>query len=96
MLQDRSTHEGISVALENFQQSAGALQYLCDNFSNAPSTDMQSDTLNMLIQLMLVSYINSKCTHTTSPPTSNYDACCKEMQVVGQDFSYVSISLWPV
>ena len=53
--QDRSTVEGIDRAIENFQRAAGAFRYLCDNFSNAPSMDMQSSTLDMLIQLMLVS-----------------------------------------
>ena len=53
--QDRSTIEGIDTAIENFQKAAGAFRYLCDNFSNAPSMDMQSSTLDMLIQLMLVS-----------------------------------------
>ena len=53
--QDRSTIEGINTAIESFQRAAGAFRYLCDNFSNAPSMDMQSSTLDMLIQLMLVS-----------------------------------------
>ena len=53
--QDRSTIEGIETAIENFQKAAGTFQYLHDNFSNAPSMDMQTSTLDMLIQLMLVS-----------------------------------------
>ena len=54
IFQDRSKVEGIEKAIENFQLAAGSLQYLNDNFSNAPSTDMQQDTLNMLTHLMLV------------------------------------------
>ena len=57
IFQDRSMSSGISRARENFQQAAGALHYLNDNFSNAPSTDMQTDTLNMLTHLMLVSFL---------------------------------------
>lgn len=55
--QDRSTTEGVNTAIENFQRAAGAFSYLHENFSNAPSMDMQSSTLEMLIQLMLVGII---------------------------------------
>ncbi|XP_064641386.1 rhophilin-2-B-like [Lineus longissimus] len=51
--QDRSCSEGINAAIVNYQKAAGALLQLHDNFSHAPSMDMQSDTLDMLAQLML-------------------------------------------
>ncbi|XP_070575599.1 LOW QUALITY PROTEIN: rhophilin-2-like [Ptychodera flava] len=51
--QDRTGKEGIEKAIENFQKAAGAFRYLTDNFSHAPSMDMSSSVLNMLILLML-------------------------------------------
>ena len=53
--QDRGTEEGIQTAVENFLRAAGAFRFLRENFSNAPSMDMQLSTLDMLVQLMLVS-----------------------------------------
>ncbi len=54
MLKDRSQVDGVESAIESFQKAAGAFRYLVDNFSHAPSMDMLPDSLNMLIQLMLV------------------------------------------
>ncbi len=51
--QDRTTAEGIATAEENFLKAAGTFHYLRENFSNAPSMDMQTPTLEMLVQLML-------------------------------------------
>ncbi|KAI0225678.1 hypothetical protein LSAT2_023545 [Lamellibrachia satsuma] len=53
--QDRSCRDGTDSAAKSFQKSAGAFKYLSENFSHAPSVDMQPPTLAMLIQLMLVS-----------------------------------------
>lgn len=55
--QDRTQLEGIETAMESFKKAAGAFKYLQENFSNAPSMDMQEHTLDMLAQLMLVSYL---------------------------------------
>ncbi|XP_067834857.1 rhophilin-1 isoform X2 [Heptranchias perlo] len=51
--QDRTTKEGIDHAIDAFQKAAGALNYLKENFSNAPSLDMSTPSLNMLVQLMI-------------------------------------------
>ncbi|CAH1779021.1 unnamed protein product [Owenia fusiformis] len=51
--QDRANKDGIKSAINNFEKAAGAFKYLHDNFSNAPSMDMQPQTLAMLVQLML-------------------------------------------
>ncbi|XP_043923272.1 rhophilin-1 [Protopterus annectens] len=51
--QDRSTVEGIDNAIDAFQRSAGAFNYLKENFSNAPSLDMSSASLNILVRLMI-------------------------------------------
>ncbi|XP_014663777.1 PREDICTED: rhophilin-1-like [Priapulus caudatus] len=45
--------EGLEAAVDNFQRAAGALKYLRENFSFAPSSDMKADTLDMLIPIML-------------------------------------------
>ena len=41
-------------AKDDFQRAAGSFRYLESHFRNAPSMDMQSDTLSMLSVLLLV------------------------------------------
>lgn len=54
-MQDRSTVSGLGSAVEYYQKSAGILKYLRDRFTHAPSLDMNTETLTLLMQLMLVS-----------------------------------------
>ncbi|KAI4899139.1 hypothetical protein NFI96_013237, partial [Prochilodus magdalenae] len=51
--QDRSTLPGIHNAVDAFQRAAGAFLYLQENFSHAPSLDMSSPALSMLVRLMV-------------------------------------------
>ncbi|XP_066533483.1 rhophilin-1 [Hoplias malabaricus] len=51
--QDRSTLPGIHDAIDAFQRAAGAFLYLQENFSHAPSLDMSSPALSMLVRLMV-------------------------------------------
>ncbi|TWW58426.1 rhophilin-1 isoform X2 [Takifugu flavidus] len=51
--QDRSAVAGIDRAVDAFQRAAGAFNYLKENFSNAPSLDMSSPSLCMLVRLMV-------------------------------------------
>ncbi|KAJ8389023.1 hypothetical protein AAFF_G00124200 [Aldrovandia affinis] len=51
--QDRSSIPGIDCAIDAFQKAAGALNYLKENFSNAPSLDMSAASLCMLVRLMI-------------------------------------------
>ena len=51
--QDRSTYEGLDCAVDNFLRAAGTFQFIQENFSNAPSSDLGTDCLKMLVQLML-------------------------------------------
>uniref|UniRef100_A0A671UU05 Rhophilin Rho GTPase binding protein 1 n=1 Tax=Sparus aurata TaxID=8175 RepID=A0A671UU05_SPAAU len=51
--QDRSATAGIDKAIDAFQRAAGAFHYLKENFSNAPSLDMSSPSLCMLVRLMV-------------------------------------------
>ncbi|XP_058495332.1 rhophilin-1 isoform X2 [Solea solea] len=51
--QDRSEAAGIDRAIDAFQRAAGAFNYLKENFSNAPSLDMSSPSLCMLVRLMI-------------------------------------------
>ena len=53
-LQDRTCLEGVTEARACFQHAAGTLLYVRDKFSHAPSMDMQYDTLDTLVGLMLV------------------------------------------
>jgi len=50
--QDRSTEDGLDCAVDNFLRAAGTFQYIHENFTNAPSTDLSPATLHMLVQLM--------------------------------------------
>ena len=61
-LQDRTTKDGLSRITKYFEQAGGALRYLHNHFSHAPSMDMQPQTLTMLVQLMMVRlFFSSKC-----------------------------------
>ncbi|KAA0708203.1 Rhophilin-1 GTP-Rho-binding protein 1 [Triplophysa tibetana] len=51
--QDRSTLTGVQNAIDAFQRAAGAFLYLQENFSHAPSLDMSSSALSMLVRLMV-------------------------------------------
>ena len=51
--QDRTKESGIESAIKSFELAAGTLRYLHNHFTNAPSMDMQPETLTMLIQLMM-------------------------------------------
>ena len=46
--QDRNSPEGLDRAVDNFLRAAGTFQYVLENFTNAPSLDLQSETLEML------------------------------------------------
>ena len=50
--QDRVTEDGLDTAVDNFLRAAGTFQYIHENFTNAPSSDLGPDTLHMLVQLM--------------------------------------------
>ena len=59
--QDRSTQDGLEAAVDNFLRAAGTFQFIIENFSNAPSSDLGPDCLNMLVQLMLAQVNNTFC-----------------------------------
>lgn len=50
--QDRTTSVGLDAAVDNFLRSAGTFQYIHENFTNAPSMDLNPDTLEFLVHLM--------------------------------------------
>ncbi|KAK7114719.1 rhophilin-1-like [Littorina saxatilis] len=50
---DRTRKQGVTSAREDFERAAGSFRYLESHFRNAPSMDMQSDTLSMLSALLL-------------------------------------------
>ena len=51
--QDRGCAAGLDCAVDNFLRAAGTFQFIIENFSNAPSSDLGPDCLNMIVQLML-------------------------------------------
>ncbi|KAI9300314.1 BRO1-like domain-containing protein [Cunninghamella echinulata] len=52
--QNRADADGRKRAYNFFQASAGMFQYINDNFLHAPSKDLHKDTIQLLINLMLV------------------------------------------
>ncbi|KAK2883801.1 hypothetical protein Q8A67_017438 [Cirrhinus molitorella] len=63
--QDRSTLTGIQNAIDAFQRAAGAFLYLQENFSHAPSLDMSSPALSMLVRLMVAQVQECVCEMVT-------------------------------
>uniref|UniRef100_A0A8B9HVR2 Rhophilin Rho GTPase binding protein 1 n=1 Tax=Astyanax mexicanus TaxID=7994 RepID=A0A8B9HVR2_ASTMX len=63
--QDRSTLPGIQNAIDAFQRAAGAFLYLQENFSHAPSLDMSSPALSMLVRLMVAQVQECICERVT-------------------------------
>lgn len=57
--QDRSTAKGLDAAVDSFLRAAGTFRYIHENFTNAPSMDLGPEMLEMLVQLMLVSFVCS-------------------------------------
>jgi len=53
VLQNRRTVSGLEAAASDFRSSSGVFRFLRDNFQHAPSVDMQSPVVNVLVQLML-------------------------------------------
>ena len=51
--QNRTSEEGLDTAVDNFLRAAGIFQFMQENFSNAPSSDLGTDCLTMLVQLMM-------------------------------------------
>lgn len=52
--QDRMSVQGLDNAIDNFQRAAGVFRYICDNFTNAPSMDLNAEMLEMLARLIMV------------------------------------------
>lgn len=50
--QERSTCSGLDGAVDALLRAAGALRYIHENFTNAPSVDLAADTLLVLTALM--------------------------------------------
>lgn len=50
--QNRSNAKGLDAAVDNFLRSAGTFQYILENFTNAPSMDLNPGTLEFLVHLM--------------------------------------------
>lgn len=55
--QDRMTTRGLDQAVDAFLRAAGTFRYIHENFTNAPSMDLGPHMLEMLVQLMLVSFL---------------------------------------
>ena len=51
--QDRTTEDGLDCAVNNFMRAAETFEFIQENFNNAPISDLGTDCLKMLVQLML-------------------------------------------
>ena len=51
--QDRTSKDGLDGAVDNFMRAAGTFEFIKENFNNAPSSDLETNCLRMLVQLML-------------------------------------------
>lgn len=51
--QSRNLHEQLDTAVDNYLRAAGVYRYILDNFSNAPSRDLNPDILQVLSSLLL-------------------------------------------
>ena len=46
---DRTTEDGLDSAVDNFLRAAGTFEFIKENFSHAPSSDLGTDCLRMLV-----------------------------------------------
>jgi len=53
LYQNRQTASGLQSSATDFRLSSGIFRYLRDNFQHAPSVDMQTPVVTVLLQLML-------------------------------------------
>ncbi|XP_037094828.1 rhophilin-2-like [Pollicipes pollicipes] len=51
--QERGTQEGLDSAVDSYLRAAGIYRYILENFSNAPSRDLDADVLDVLANLLL-------------------------------------------
>ncbi|KAM5157509.1 rhophilin-1 [Mantella aurantiaca] len=77
--QDRLTSEGLDIAIDAFQRSAGCFNYLKENFSNAPSLDMSAASLNMLVRLMVAQV--QECIFQKINPENNANSFLSQVQM---------------
>lgn len=51
--QDRRSEKGLDTAVDSFLRAAGIFKHICETYTNAPSIDLKSDFLEVLVALML-------------------------------------------
>lgn len=51
--QDRKSEKGLDTAVDSFLRAAGIFKHIHETFTNAPSIDLKSDFLEILVALML-------------------------------------------
>lgn len=51
--QDRKSEKGLDAAVDSFLRAAGIFKHIYETFTNAPSIDLKSDFLEVLVALML-------------------------------------------
>jgi len=51
--QDRTTETGLDSAVDSFMRAAGAFEFIKESFNNAPSSDLGTHCLRVVVQLML-------------------------------------------
>jgi len=51
--QERSSQDGLDSAVDSYLRAAGIYRYILENFSNAPSRDLDNEVLDVLANLLL-------------------------------------------
>lgn len=51
--QDRKSEKGLDAAVDSFLRAAGIFKHLYETFTNAPSIDLKSNFLEVLVAIML-------------------------------------------
>lgn len=66
----------LNEAIEDFQRSAGTFQYLGDNFLHAPSVDMQTSSITLLVQLVLAQAFECRLEQEVADDSIPSDVLC--------------------
>ena len=88
--QTRNTEEGLDTAVDNFLRAAGTFQYIHENFTNAPSSDLGPETLHMLVQLMCAQARECLFEKTELSQSGAEDTDLNTCLELGQEAAHVS------
>ena len=89
-LPECAVQEGLDAAVDNFLRAAGTFQFIIENFSHAPSSDLGPECLNTLVQMMLGQArecLLEKAVLALAGDASQMELCLELSQVCNVDFA---------